>query len=441
MTPNCNNNKLYIHSMKSETQTTWYQATRALNSHHPVLTGSVTTDVAVIGAGYTGLSTALHLAKRGYQVTVIEAQTVGAGASGLNGGQLCSGQRRDMIELEKIVSRDDALRLWSLSEEAKILVAQLIDEYSISSAIRWGIITAAWRKKHYSYLCRYSDFLKSRYSYDKISVIKPSNIKDHLATNSYHGGHIDYGAGHLHPLNYLLGLSRAATAQGVQLFEYSKAIDISAIQNSKLLISTSNGQIYAANAVIACNGYLGKLAPRLARYIMPINNYILATEPMTPGVSNELVANNVAVADTKFVVNYFRISDDNRLLFGGGETYTNRFPHDIKSFVRSHMLKVFPQMNSIGIDYAWGGKLAITMNRMPIFGRLNSNVYYALGYSGQGVAIATLAGRVLADAIAGDQEKLDVFARVPRYKFPGGTLLRWPCLALAMSYYSLRDYF
>ena len=233
------------------------------------------------------------------------------------------------------------------------------------------------------------------------------------------------------------GLARAAREAGVRIFENSRVLDYT--RSDPASVTTANGSVDAAFIVLGCNGYLGKLEPRVAGKIMPINNFILATEPLGEDKARSLIRDDVAVQDTKFVIDYYRLSADHRLLFGGGENYTSRFPSDIKRFVRKYMLRVYPQLADTRIDYAWGGTLAITMSRLPTFGRLEGDVYYAQGYSGSGVALTSMGGKLIAEAIAGTAERFDVFARIPQRKFPGGTLLRWPGLVLGMLYYALRD--
>ena len=416
----------------------WYESTAETATSYPRLEGEISADVGVIGGGYTGLSTAIHLAERGYRVGLLEAEHIGWGASGRNGGQICSGQRVDMLAIERLVPKEDARRLWHLAEEAKALVRKMINQHNISCDLRSGILEAAWKPSHYQFLSHYIKHLRTQYDYREARLLDSREIRNHLDTSRYHGGYLDHGAGHLHPLKFALGLGRAAADAGVSIYHRSKVNSIRRMDGQSVM-QTNHGQLITPIVVLACNGYLGNLEPRLTGAIMPINNFILATESLGKDRARSLIRNHVAVSDTKFVVDYFRMSPDYRLLFGGGENYTRRFPTDIKSFVRRYMLRVFPQLSEVRIEYAWGGTLAITRSRLPLFGRLEGDTYYALGYSGQGVALATLAGQVLSDAIAGTVEDFDVFARLPRRQFPGGALLRWPSLAFGMMYYALRD--
>jgi gamma-glutamylputrescine oxidase len=258
-----------------------------------------------------------------------------------------------------------------------------------------------------------------------------------LGTDVYFGGYLDWTAAHLHPLNLALGVARECLRLGVAFFENSPAISFK--DGAKVMVQTPGGRITADHLVLAANGYLGNLAPKLAGRIMPINNFMIATEPLDPALADSINPRRVAAGDSRFVVNYFRMTQDRRLLFGGGENYRRAFPADIARFVRPYMLKIYPQLVDARIDYAWGGGLAITLNRLPHFGRLSPHVYFAQGYSGQGVAMAHLAGLLLAEVIRGTAERFDVFARLPTPPFPGGRWLRWPALVLGMTYFALRD--
>lgn len=415
----------------------YYVATATGLDDYPVLSGEESCDVCVIGGGYTGLSTALHLAERGYQVILLEANRLGWGASGRNGGQVCSGQRQDQEDLEKHLGESRARELWQLAEAAKGLVRARIERHQIPCDYRPGIIHAAHKSRFAAPMERYATHLREFYNYPQIHWLSREALREQLASDDYHGGWLDQGAGHLHPLNYALGLARAASQAGARLYEHSR---VSTFQGGKTPIAcTHGGSVRARHLVVACNGYLDKLVPSLAGRIMPINNYILATAPLGEAAAEGLIRDQRAVSDTRFVINYYRLSADHRLLFGGGESYRRRFPADLRNFIRPHMLAVFPQLADTPIDYAWGGTLAITRSRLPCFGRFNGEVYYALGYSGQGVALGTLAGELIAEAVAGQAERFDVMASLPTPGFPGGTLLRWPGLVLGMLYYSLRD--
>ena len=417
----------------------YYAATANTLDPFPALEGDVTADVCIIGGGYTGLSTALHLAKRGFDVVLVEAHRVGWGASGRNGGQVDSGQRRPQSELESLLGQDHARQLWTLAEEAKGLVKSLIADHGIACDLKPGIIHADHKKRYVDHSRREVEKLQEEYDYPLVRALSQQEIRDELGTELYYGGAIDEGAAHLHPLNYALGLAKAAHQAGARIFERSQVLHYDS--GDPCHVRLERGTVSARFVVLACNGYLERLDRHTAARTMPINNFIIATEPLGDDRAQALIRNDVAVADSKFVINYYRLSADKRLLFGGGETYSYIFPRDIKAFVRPHMLEVYPELKDTGIDFGWGGTLAITVNRLPFFARLAPNVLTASGYSGQGVALATFAGKVLAEAIAGTAERMDLMAKIPTHPFPGGRHLRSPLLVLAMIYYALRDRF
>ena len=418
----------------------YYHATCNRELDFPALDGSERADVCIVGGGYTGLSAALHLAERGYDVVLLEARKPGWGASGRNGGQLCSGQRKDPITLTSMVGAEAARRFWELGEAAKQCARDLIAKHGIECDLKPGIAHPNHKAAYDRESRDYVDFLQREYDYRQIEYLERDEMAQLVGSDSYFGGTLDMGAGHLHPLNYALGIAAAAADTGARLFRDSPVTGYD--EGSPTRVHTSRGTVEADHLLLACNGYLGKLEPRLAGKIMPINNFIIATEPLDAATLEVINPRDVAIADSRFVVNYYRLSADKRLLFGGGENYRQNFPANIASFVRKPMLQVYPQLADTRIDYAWGGTLAVTLNRMPHFGRLDGgNTYFAQGYSGQGVAMATLAGRLIADALAGEAENFDLFGKIPTRSFPGGDLLRWPGLVLGMTYYALRDRF
>lgn len=415
----------------------YYASSANAHSSLPAAKGDLSCDVCVIGAGYMGLSSALHLAQKGYDVVLLDAHRVGWGASGRNGGQVGSGQRMEQDDLEKLVGHDHARRLWNLAEASKALVKSLIADHGIACDLKPGILHADHKKSYVAHSKAYAQKLQDDYGYDAIRFVGRDEICTMLGSEAYYGGTIDWDAAHLHPLNFALGLSLAAQKAGVRLFENSQVLDIQ--KGAKVGITTDEAQITASHVIMACNGYIEKLAPKIAARVMPMNNYIIATEPLSKADAKALIRDDVAVADSKFVINYFRLSNDRRLLFGGGESYSFKFPSDIKSFVRKPMLDIYPQLKDIKLDYGWGGTLGITLNRMPYFCKLDENIFNASGFSGHGVAMATLAGNILADAIDGQASRFDVMEKVPTHIFPGGRHLRWPLMVLGMLYYSLRD--
>ena len=394
-------------------------------------------DVCVIGGGFTGVSTALHLAEAGHEVILLEASRIGWGASGRNGGQLHSGQRKGQEELEKLMGRSRAHELWQLAEESKSMVKSRIAKHEIDCDYKPGLLHAAYKKTDIKDFKEEVSKLQGEYDYQHVRLVEKEEMSEMLGTDIYHGGILDDNAGHLHPLNYVLGLARAARQAGVRIFEHSAATEIN--QSDPVTVKTAKAVVKADYLVFACNGYLGKLNKTMASRIMPINNFIIATEPLGKEKAEQIIRDDVAVADTKFVVDYYRLSADKRLLFGGGENYSPNFPKDIAAFVKPVMLKVYPQLKDVKIEYAWGGTLAVTVNRLPSFGQVKPNIFYAQGFSGQGVALTTLTGKLIAEAVSGESERFEIMASLPSPKFPGGTLLRYPGLVAGMLYYSLKD--
>lgn len=409
----------------------FYAATRAELAPQPPLQGAGRADVCIIGGGFTGLSAALHLAERGFSVVVLEAHRVGFGASGRNGGQLGTGQRLEQATLEKDLGREMARRLWDISEEAKALVKGLITRHDMPVTFYPGIAHACRTAGEVRESHANADHLARDYGYDQITPLDRGALSALIGSQTYRGGDIDRGAGHLHPLNYTVGLARAALAAGAVIHERSEVLRIE--HGAEVVVHTAQGQIRAPQLVLACNGYLGGLEGKVAAKVMPINSYVIATEPL-----KGLIAEPVAVTDTKFVNNYWRMSEDGRLLFGGAETYGYRFPDVVKA-VTKPMLQVYPQLAGARIDYAWGGTLAITMSRLPCFLRPYPNVLSASGYSGYGVAMASMAGKIIAEAVAGQAERFDLMARLPQSNFPGGATMRCPLLVLAMTWFAMRD--
>lgn len=426
---------LHVNDRPGQYPASFYAATAAPLAPFAPLRGETRADVCIVGGGYTGLSAALHLAQAGRRVVLLEAHRVGFGASGRNGGQVGSGQRLDQVALEKMAGREAAHRLWDLAEEAKALVRTLIADHAMPCTFHPGVAHACRSQGEVRDTHAYVEKLHRDYGYDQLEPLDQAGIRALIGSPVYKGGEIDWGAGHVHPLNYAIGMARAAADAGAVIHENSLVHHIQ--HGDRPVVQTDKGRVVADQVILAGNGYLGRLAPQVAARVMPINNFIVATEPLGARAA-EILSKPVAVADTRFVVNYWHISEDNRLLFGGGESYGWKFP-DIVKTVSKPMLEVYPQLKDTRIDYAWGGTLAITMNRMPCFLRVAPNVLSASGYSGHGVAMATLAGKVLAEATRGQADRFDLMAGLPQPRFPGGAALRWPMLVLAMTWFSMRD--
>lgn len=415
----------------------WYAATAHTLPSLPPLRGEVSADVCVVGGGYTGLSAALHLAERGYEVALLEEARVGWGASGRNGGQVGSGQRRDVLELEARYGRERARALWDLAEEGKALLRERVERHRIDCDWKPGNLLAVTRRRYIPELQRETEHLASHYDYPELRMLARDEVREMVASERYCGGQFDAGGAHLHPLNLALGLARAAVAAGARLYEQSRATMIR--WNRHPLVRTDEGQVRARYVLLCGNAYLGGLVPEIRSRIMPIANHLLATEPLGGARAAALIPADCCVHASKFVVDYYRLSPDGRLIFGGGETYRDRPPPDLRAFVRRYMLEVFPQLADVRIEYAWSGRLAITRSRLPHFGRIRDRAFFAQGFSGHGVALTQLAGKLLAEAVAGTAERFDVFAGLPHRRFPGGDWARQPLLVAGMLYYALRD--
>jgi gamma-glutamylputrescine oxidase len=427
-------NLLYSNDTPGEYPASYYAASAQPLERFQPLDGSIECEVCVIGAGFTGLSAGLHLAEAGRDVVILDAHRVGWGASGRNGGHVGSGQRVEQGVLEDWLGKDEARSLWQVAEASKAIVKWLIARHDIECDLRPGILHCMHRARYVEGAKAYVRKLNETYHYPHIRFVDRDEMRQMVGTEAYHGGTLDSDAAHLHPLKYVLGLARAAQTAGVRIFEQSPVESYGPGE-----VRTTKGRVKAENIVLACNGYLGKLDDDVAARVMPINNFIIATEPLDEAMAREIIRDDVAVSDSKFVINYYKLSADRRLLFGGRESYGYRFPGDIKSFVRKAMLEIYPQLSGARIDYGWGGTLGITMRRMPYIRQLRPGVLTASGYSGHGVAMATLAGKMISDAITATSPQFDAMARVPAQRFPGGPAMRWPLLVAAMAWFSLRD--
>jgi gamma-glutamylputrescine oxidase len=416
----------------------YYAATANDPARHPPLEGTLTADVCVIGAGLTGLSAALELAERGLSVAVLEASKVGWAASGRNGGQLIGGFACEIDTFDKHLGADEVKRVWAMGQEALAIVKARIAKHGIECDFVPGYITVANKPRHVDALRRWRDEAAKRFGHERFRYIEHAQMAHYVQSPRYVGGLYDPDSGHLHPLNYTLGLARAATAAGVRIFEDS-CVSALSTEGGRHVARTANGSVRASFIVLACNAYLGTLAPALSRKIMPVGTYLIATEPLGEARAKTLMPARAAVCDSRFVLDYFRPSADGRLLWGGKVSYSTLAPRNLADAMRRDMLKTFPHLADAKIDYAWGGLVDITMNRAPHFGRLSPTVYFAQGFSGHGVNTTALAGTLIAEAIGGQAARLDLFARIAHRDFPGGRILRTPALVLAMAAYRLKD--
>ncbi|MSP42682.1 MAG: FAD-binding oxidoreductase [Alphaproteobacteria bacterium] len=408
---------------------------------YPRAAGQMECDVCVVGGGFTGLSTALHLAEAGYSVVLLEAERIGWGASGRNGGQVINGYAKDICEVARQLGPEQSRCLWELSLEATQLLGDTIVRHGIDAEYQSGHLLAAVRPHHMTGLAVEQDALAGL-GYTRSRLLDRDQVKAHVRSSRYHGGLLDEGGGHLHPLKYARGLAAAGARAGVRIFEKSRVLKIHPANGNGTgfaLAVTEQGAVSARHLVLCCNAYLGALEPELRARIMPVGTYVIATEPLGGERALGLLPDNSCVSDTNFVLDYFRLSADWRLLFGGRVSYTTLPPAGLARRMRDRLVVVFPQLGEVAVTHAWGGFVDISRNRLPDVGRRPGNVYYAQGFSGHGVALTGLAGKVIGDAIRGDAEKFDVFARIPHQSFPGGPLLRMPLLILATLYSRLQD--
>ncbi len=400
------------------------------------LQGSIETDVCVIGAGYTGLSTALFLLEHGFRVVVLEAARVGFGASGRNGGQIVNSYSRDLDTVERSVGGDAARLIGAMAFEGGRIIRDRVNQYGISCDLKNGGVFAALNARQMHHL-EAQKSLWERYGYEQLEQLDLDGIRNVVACERYVGGMLDQGGGHVHPLNLALGEAAAVESLGGIIYEQSPATRV--IRGNDPQVHTEHGEVRAKFIVVAGNAYLGNLVPELAAKSMPCGTQVIATEPLDPGLAATLLPQDYCVEDCNYLLDYFRLSADKRLIYGGGVVYGARDPADIDSVIRPKMLKTFPQLREVKTEFAWTGNFLMTLSRLPQVGRLDGNLYYSQGCSGHGVTYTHIAGKVIAEALRGQAERFDAFASLPHYPFPGGQRFSAPLSALGALYYSLRD--
>ncbi|MFT6155103.1 MAG: gamma-glutamylputrescine oxidase [Bermanella sp.] len=416
--------------------TSYYAASANDQGIRPALSGHINSDICIIGAGYTGLSTAIHLAESGFKVTVLEAAKVGFGASGRNGGQIVHSYSRDIDFIEKHYGKEVGAQMGAMAFEGGTIIRRLIEKYNIQCDLKEGGVFAACNEKQLIAL-ESKKALWEAHGHPDLEMLNEKTIKNHVGSERYTGGLLDKSGGHFHPLNLVQGEAKALETLGGVIYEDSEVTKVD--EGSKVTVHTAKGSVTADYVVVAGNAYLGGLIPKLESKAIPCGTQIIATEPLTQEQQKLLLPQDNCVEDCNYLLDYFRLTGDGRLVYGGGVTYGAREPDRIESKMRPNMLKTFPELNGVKVDYAWTGNFLLTLMRLPQIGRIGSNIYYSQGYSGHGLTCTHLAGKVLSDAIQGQAERYDVFASLPQYPFPGGRSLRIPLTALGATFYNLRD--
>lgn len=415
----------------------YYAATLGEHTTYPTLTERIDTDVCVIGGGFSGISTALHLAERGYRVVVLEGSRIGWGATGRNGGQLIGGFSMDADDLRKDLGADGAREVWRMGQEGVNIIRQRVASYGIDCDLRFGYCDVALKPRD---LVGFEADLRRQQELGyphAMRLVARDELRTLIKSDLYLGGMLNEGYGQLHPLKLCLGEARAAASLGVQIFEQTRATKLE--QGECPVVHTEQGVVHAKYLAVCGDAYLGELVPQLSSRNLPAASFVIATAPLGER-TQDVMTRELAVCDTRWALDYYRLSVDGRLVFGGACNYTGLAPANVTETMRQKMRKVFPQLHDVAIDYTWGGQIGISMNRIPQLGRLQGNVFFAQGYSGHGVAPTHLMGKLLAEAIAGQAERFDLFARYKHLPFPGGKWMRQPLYALGMLYYRTRDW-
>ena len=416
----------------------YYAATANQDLKYEQLNSNLRTQVCVIGGGFTGLNTAINLAKKGYDVVLIESEKIGWGASGRNGGQLISGFSFS-DHFEKKGTENDIQNIWQLGAKSADLVRERVSEFSIDCDLKEGFIDVATNRKHMDELIDRSEEWKQSGYHHNLELVDENQVKKYVNSDSYVGGLIDSGSGHIHPLNLCLGEAKAASELGVMIYEDTHAVKISGGSPSK--VATENGIIESDYVVIATNAYIGDLNKKLRRMVMPAASCIIATEPLSSELAEKVIPSDMAVCDQNTILDYYRLSAEKRMLFGGRFNYSGKIPSDdkIKIEIKKRMVSVFPELSEARVDYAWSGNVAVSLKKVPQLGRMDKNIFYSQGYSGHGVAPTHMAAKVIADAIDGDDEVLNTLSSVNHIQLPGGKWFSSPATAIGMMYYQLKD--
>ncbi|GGB82520.1 FAD-dependent oxidoreductase [Marinobacterium zhoushanense] len=420
----------------------FYTATAREMVEHPRLEGSISVDVCVVGGGFSGVNTALELAERGFSVALLEARRIGWGASGRNGGELIRGIGHGIEQFAGEIGQQGINAIAQMGIEAVEIVRDRVSRYAIDCDLQMGYCDLALKPRHMRELEEDQAFLHSLGYQPETRILQREQMHEVIGSDRYLGGMIDMGSGHLHPLNLVLGEARAAREAGVQIFEYTPAEKI--VKGDKPKVVTPSGEVNCRYLALCGNAYIGhKLEPHIGGKVLPAGSYLIATEPLSDAQCRDIIPQNMAFADLSVALDYFHLSADRRLLFGGLCNYSGRDPRDITGALMPNLERVFPQLKGVRVEYEWGGMIGIGANRLPQIGRLPDapNILYAQAYAGHGVNATHMAARVIAELLSGQAERFDIFDRVKHMTFPGGPALRSPLLALGMLYYRVKDLF
>ena len=418
----------------------YYAATIKYEDQYPTLMENIETDICVVGGGFTGVNTALELSERGFKVALVEANRISWGASGRNGGQIIGGIGGGGDRFHKSIGDDGVGELYKMGIECVDIIRDRIDKYSIDCDLRWGYCDVALKPRHMRWLEEtFKEEQDNNYPHP-LKLLNAVELKEYVGSDIYLGGMYNAtGGGHLHPTNLCLGEARAAAAHGATLFEQSRVLRID--YGTPSILHTEHGSVKAKKVVLCGNAYMENLVPKLAKRVLPASTCVVATTQLSESLANSILPKNVAVCDPRTALDYFRLTADRRLLFGGLSNYTGLVPSDYQNVMYKKMLKVYPQLEGIEIDYAWDGQMGIGINRMPQLGKLTDNVYFIQAYSGHGVAPTHMMARITAEHIAGESKRFDMMAKIRHWPFPGGRFLRRPGMALGMLYFKALDFF
>lgn len=414
----------------------WYAASANDKRVRPQLQGEIEADVCVIGAGFTGISAALELCERGYSVVVLEAERIGFGASGRNGGQIVNGYSRDLQTIAGRYGSDKAVKLGAMSLEGGEIIRNRVATYKIDCGLVQGGFFAAFTDKQVREMAAHKANWE-KYGHSGLEMVGKNEVSRYVKTDRYAGGMIDRLGGHIHPLNLVLGEAAAVESMGGRIFEQSRVTAIDT--GNRPQVRTAEGSVRANYVLVCGNAYLSPLLPEIHGRMMPVSSQVMATEPLDAELAESLLPANYCVEDANYILDYYRRTADNRLLYGGGIGYGGHDPKDLTSVIRPNMLKTFPQLKDVRIDYAWSGNFALTLTRIPHMGKISETVFFSHGDSGHGVTTTHLLGKILGEAVAGHAERFDVWASLPNLPFPGGRALRVPLTALGAWWYGMRD--